>query len=379
MTTSRQHSENAKYILGTKSTWRITEDKTVYLSFSKAIYSAHEASGYHASYFRTKSAELIPLSAAIIKKIKPIIQQEWMAKTQFKLKFLDEQAFSSQLSKKNILYVFASDVAAPSSSIAGLTISIGAPAQNPFMIIKLAGAFVRGKVDELNNPNIYMLLHEIGHALLLKHPVDFNDPTDEGPYHALDCTQTVMTYPSANHCKPVLDETNRIMHEHPDLLQKPSRLDSKLVTKLEKRLHNKYPTSIGAVDIAAANIVAERIERARYDDTLAYLDVESPELHEELMSTTGSLLSTMRDAQLTTGSATLDSILQSKLYEFLVGSITSFATDCVKVGSRCYSLPPDSVGLTKTSLGFFSENPAFNSYANTSALTATIPMPSLGK
>jgi hypothetical protein len=108
-------------------------------------------------------------------------------------------------------------------------------------------------MSEMNNRQIYALLHEVGHAVVeLKHSLKI-DATDVAPFQEMDCTESVMAYDD-NCVQAVIAKVNVLNSLDEKTKSKGLSINDPdpVVQKKIKLILNAFPTSIGSVDLLAA-------------------------------------------------------------------------------------------------------------------------------
>lgn len=321
MANSRTLNTDIEFIYDHQTQWHKFEDQAFYISFSKPVYEKHKKSGIDSESFHLMPTDTKVLPTHFAKQVKSIIEREWIAKTNLPIRFLSSSDAVSSLAKKKIIYIFAASN--PDEDVTSTTAHFKKPHENKFKLITLA----LPDNKQLSTYDIYSLLHELGHAFGLKHPLSFSNE-DTGPFKDLDCSQTLMTY--GHHCKVVMDALKKL----PPARRSPDQLDQVAFAN--------YPTTLGPIDVAAANHIAANLG-IHTPKTKSTKTAGSPRLIEELLSKFNNYW---------TSSCQYLSSVGNNCFDYAINATAEFAVDTVR---ECpsYFPPQNSVKLSSSPYTLF--------------------------
>lgn len=236
--------------------WRPNEDMTVYISFNpKLLYETYgkeiDVEQKDNQFIANENAIFEQYDKNVIEVYKTTLENEWGKRAGIPMKFIDN-ATPDFIRSKNVLFIAAEIPTEDTGRYTSGTThsffsphttdkSIGITKYCEYRLILMLPV----TKDKIKNFHINTLLHEVGHAFELKHPLNYDD-NERGPFKQIDCSKTIMAYDTD--CEQVLEAKRKNLG-----YTEISSMDfiNKKAHKYIKVL-NAYPTSLGRVDIEAA-------------------------------------------------------------------------------------------------------------------------------
>lgn len=328
MASTREAKKLASYILYSEKKFRLRPTPNMpvlYYSFSMDdLANALKAHNMRASHIDFSICRSIPNQIA--NKIIKIILREWRDKAGLPIEILETTNDATSSAEKNVVYIIHCQSLVNTGQDAVASRHKNSNKQVDLQVIKLFRENYININAELTAKDIYVLLHEVGHSVGLKHPISYEGGAEEPPYSPLDCTLTVMGYYDL--CNQVIDSISRELAKYP--LEVANKYKQNGAYTSLGAYQSAYPTTIGSVDIAAAQFIKRRWAKLNKDENNQKINASASTI-DGCYATESSSLQSIMDIFNSTLASPVAVVRQYADYylDNLVQCITNYAKETV--------------------------------------------------